>query len=145
MGGALINSNGELLGVNTVKINDADGIGFAVPINIIKPILDKLVREGKFEEAYLGIFGYDKEVIPYLESKLKIDSGVFIASIPIDSPLRNYDIQVGDIILQIDNIKVSKMNDLKKYIYSKNPKDKVNLKIKRQSEEMQLEVELGYK
>ena len=144
-GGPLINVNGELIGINTVKINNAEGIGFAVPINLVKPILQKLLEEGKFEEAYLGIFGYDKEVIPYLNSNLEINSGVYVAAIPIDSPLNQYDIQVGDIILEIDNIEINKMNDLKKYIYSKKPKDIVNLRIKRQNSEFHLEVELGYK
>ena len=126
-GGPLINSKGELIGINTAKISDAEGIGFSVPINLIKPILDKFINNGKFEEAYLGIYGYDKEVIPYLDSNLKIDSGVYI------------------VILQIDNIKVDKMNDLKKYIYSKNPNDLVKLNIKRQNEEFEIEVKLGYR
>lgn len=144
-GGALINLNGELIGVNTVKITDTEGIGFAVPINLIKPILEKLVESGKFEEAYLGIFGYDKEVIPYLDSNVKIESGIYIAAVPVDGPLYHKDIKEGDILLQIDELKIDKMNDLKKYIYSKNPNDKVNLKIKRQNEEFNIEVELGYK
>ena len=144
-GGPLVNLNGELIGVNTIKLNNAEGIGFAVPVNLIKPILEKLVQEGKFEEAYLGIYGYDREVIPYLDSTLKIESGVYVAAIPLDSPLKAEDIDVGDIILEVDNIKIDKMNDLKKYIYSKNPKDKVVLKIKRQKNEYNIVVELGYR
>ena len=144
-GGALINQNGELIGINTVKINDADGIGFAVPINIVKPILKKLLESGSFEEAYLGLYGYDKEVIPYLDSKLIIKSGVYIASIPADGPLFYKDVKVGDVILEIDNIKIDKMNDLKKYIYSKKPKDKVLLKIRRDNNDFEIEVELSYK
>ena len=144
-GGPLINKNGELIGINTVKINDAEGIGFAVPVNIIKPILQKLVETGKFEEAYLGIYGYDKEVIPYLDSGLQISNGVYIATILPDGPLFNKEIQTGDIISKIDNVEISKMNDLKKYIYSKNPKDKVKLTIQRQSREFEVEIELGYK
>ena len=55
-GGALINSDGKLIGINTVKISTAEGIGFAVPINIIKPIITKFMQEDKFEEAYLRYF-----------------------------------------------------------------------------------------
>ena len=144
-GGALINKNGELIGINTVKISDAEGIGFAVPINIIKPILEKLVENGKFEEAYLGIYGYDKEVIPYLESNLNIDSGVYISTILKDGALFNKGILIGDIITKIDGNKVNKMNDLKKYIYTKNPKEKVKLTIRRKDREFETEIILGYK
>lgn len=144
-GGALINSNGELIGINTVKISDAEGIGFAVPINIIKPILEKLISTGKFEEAYLGIYGYDKEVIPYLNSNLNITSGVYIATILPDGPLFNKDIIVGDIISKIDDIEINKMNDLREYIYTKAPGQTVKLKIRRGNQEFEKEISLGYK
>lgn len=144
-GGPLINKKGELIGINTAKISDAEGIGFAVPINLIKPILDKFINSGKFEEAYIGIYGYDKEVIPYLDSNLNIDSGVYIVAIPESSPVKSANLAVGDIILEVDNIKINKMNDLKKYVYSKNPNENVKLKIRRQSEELEIEVTLGYK
>ena len=144
-GGPLVNKNGELIGINTVKISEAEGIGFAVPINIIKPILEEFVKNGKFEEAYLGIYGYDREVIPYLESNIDINSGVCIASIQSDGPLFNKDIQVGDIITRIDSIQINKMNDLKKYIYTKKPKERVVLTIKRNENEFDIEIELGYK
>lgn len=144
-GGPLVNINGELIGINTVKINDAEGIGFAVPINIVKPILEKLINDGKFEEAYLGIYGYDKEVIPYLEKNIDIQNGVYVASISADGPLFNKELIVGDIITEIDNTQINKMNDLRKYIYTKKPKDKVKLKVKRDNTEKIIEVELGQK
>lgn len=144
-GGPLVNSNGELIGINTVKISNAEGIGFAVPINIIKPIIEKLVNTGKFEEAYLGIYGYDKEVIPYLDSNINISSGVYIATILTDGALFNKEVKIGDIITKIDDVEISKMNDLKKYIYTKSPKDKVKLTIKRNEKEFQIEIELGTK
>lgn len=144
-GGALINSRGELIGVNSVKISDAEGIGFAVPINIVKPIIEKLTKDGKFEEAYLGIYGYDKEVIPYLDSSLNIESGVYIAKILLDGPLKNAGLVESDIITKIDDTQVYKMNDLKKYIYTKNPGDKVKLTVRRRNEEIIAEVKLGNK
>lgn len=144
-GGALINTKGELIGINTVKISDAEGIGFAVPINIVKPILEKFINTGKFEEAYLGIYGYDKEVIPYLDSNLKIDKGVYVASVQPDGVLINKDIKIGDIITQIDDVTINKMNDLKKYVYTKSPGDKIKLTITREGRENILEVELGRK
>ena len=144
-GGALINTNGELIGVNSVKISDAEGIGFAVPINMVKPIIEKLSQNGKFEEAYLGIYGYDKEVIPYLDSTLDIESGVYIAKILVDGPLKNMGLIESDIITKIDDTQIDKMNDLKKYIYTKNPGDVVKLTIRRRNEEITMEVTLGHK
>lgn len=144
-GGPLVNTNGELIGINTVKIVDAEGIGFAVPVNIIKPILEKFVETGKFEEAYLGIYGYDREVIPYLSSGIEIDNGIYVASIQPDGPLFYKEVKVGDIITKIDGIEINKMNDLKKYIYTKKPKDKVKLGVRRVNLEFEVEVELGNK
>ena len=144
-GGPLVNKDGELIGINTVKITEAEGIGFAVPVNIIKPILERLVKDGKFEEAYLGIYGYDKEVIPYLDSNLEIESGVYVASIQVDGPLFNKEIIIGDIITKIDDVKINKMNDLKKYIYTKSPGDEVTLKVKRGDSEFEMKITLGQK
>ena len=144
-GGALINSRGELIGVNSVKISDAEGIGFAVPINIVKPIIERLVKEGKFDEAYLGIYGYDKEVIPYLDSSLNIESGVYIAKIMPDGPLNNSGFIGSDIITKVDDTQIYKMNDLKKYIYTKRPGDAVKLIVRRKNEELTLDIKLGNK
>jgi S1-C subfamily serine protease len=143
-GGALINTSGELLGINTIKITDAQGIGFAVPINIVKPIIEKLSTTGKFEEAYLGIYGYDKEVIPYLNSSMKLESGIYVDSIALDGPVYNSGVMVGDIITKIDDVEINKMSELKKYIYSKSPGDKVKLTVKRNSKEFEVEIKLNY-
>ena len=139
------NKNEKMIGINTVKITEAEGIGFAVPVNIIKPILERLVETGKFEEAYLGIYGYDKEVIPYLDSGLNIESGIYIATIQVDGPLFNKELLVGDIITKIDDIEINKMNDLKRYIYTKSPGENVSLQIKRGNTDFQVQVSLGQK
>ena len=97
-GGPLINSNGEMIGINSVKITSAEGIGFAIPINIIKPIIEKFISENKFEEGYIGIFAYDKEVIPYLDSSIEFENGIYVAEISLDGPAKNSGLKVGDII-----------------------------------------------
>ena len=142
-GGALINTKGELLGINTIKISDAEGIGFAVPIDIVKPIIDKLVNTGKFEEAYLGIYGYDKEVIPYLEGNIELESGIYVDSVSMDGPVYDSGIISGDIITKIDNIELNKMSDLRKYIYSKRPGDSVKLTVNRLYKNFEVEIILG--
>lgn len=144
-GGALINTKGELIAINSVKISNAEGIGFAVPVNIVKPIINKLVSDGKFEEAWLGIYGYDKEAIKYLNSNIDIQNGIYVAQIAIDGPLLKNDIQEGDIITQIDDVKINKMNDLKKYIYTKSPGDRVKLYIDRNGKKFTIDVILSNK
>ena len=144
-GGPLIDEDGKLLGVTSIKISSAEGVGFAVPINVVKPIIEKFIKTGKFEESYLGIYGYDKEVIPYLDEKLEIDTGIYIAKILSDSPLISAGIREKDIIVKIDEENINKMNDLKKYIYNKNPKDKVTLTINRNGIEFMVQVTLSTK
>lgn len=141
-GGALINTAGELLGINTIKITEAQGMGFAVPINIVKPIIEKLSKTGKFEEAYLGIYGFDKEVIPYLNSTMELNSGIYVDSIALDGPVYNSGIMVGDVITKIDGTEINKMSELKKYIYSKSPGDTVKLSVKRALKEFEIDVKL---
>ena len=142
-GGALINKKGELIGINTIKIPEAEGMGFAVPVDIIKPIIGKLLNNGSFEEAYLGIYGYDKEVIPYLENDLDLESGIYVDAISMDGPVYNSGIISGDIITKIDNVELNKMIDLRKYIYSKHPGDKVKLTVNRLYKNFDVDVILG--
>ena len=144
-GGPLINPDGKIIGINSVKIASAEGIGFDVPINIVKQIIEKYMKEGKFEEASLGIFAYDKEIIPYIDEKIEIQRGIYIAQISLDSPAAKTGLKVGDVITKIDNLELSKMSDLRSYIYTKSPGDEVNLSIYRNKREIQIRVKLGVK
>lgn len=87
-GGPLIDKNGKVIGINTVKIEEAESIGFAVPINVVKPIIKRLENEGQFDEAYLGIYAYDKEMIPYMNSEIYINQGIYVKKIDPYGPLR---------------------------------------------------------
>lgn len=142
-GGPLINLDGEMIGINTIKINEATGIGFAAPINTIKPIIEKLIKDNKFEEAYLGIYGFDKEVIPYLSSDLTLDTGIYVAQINLDGPCNNSGLTVGDIITKIDTAIINNMGELRNYIYTKSPGDKVTLTVMRNKTERTIEITLG--
>ena len=142
-GGPLINSRGEVIGVNSVKITSAEGIGFAVPINTVKTIIKKFETEEKFEEATLGIFAYDKNVIPYLNSNLQLDSGIYVVQVKNNSPAKKAGLKEKDILLSIDGIPLEKMCDLRCYIYEKKPGDKVTLQVLRNQREKTVEVTLG--
>lgn len=141
-GGPLINLNGEVIGINSVKITSAEGIGFATPINIVKPIVEKLKIDGKFEEAEIGIFAYDKNVIPYLNNGIKFESGIYVENISNDSAVKNSGLKIGDIITKIDNRDLNKMNDLREYIYTKKPGDEVTLFILRNRKQIDLKINL---
>lgn len=142
-GGPLIDENGNVIGINTVKITSAEGIGFAVPINVVKTIIASFTANGSFTEAYLGLFGYDKEVIPYLDSNVQLNSGVYVAKVSLDGPLRVSGVKEGDIITKIDDIEINKITDLREYIYTKNPNDVVNLSIYRNNKAINVSVKLS--
>ncbi len=137
-GGPLINKNGEVIGITTAKVDNADGIGFAIPINIIKPVIKKIEETGEFVEPYLGISGYDKEAIPYLSSNINFDTGIYIEEIDKLGPLAKSSLTKGDILEKIDGKQIENMNKLKEYIYTKNVGDTVTLTIKRKTETFEI-------
>jgi len=144
-GGPLIDVEGKVVGINSVKITTAEGIGFAMPINIVKPIIQKYIKTGSFEEATIGVFAYDKNVIPYLNSDLKFDTGIYIAQVNRGSCAEKADLKEGDIISKIDGIEINKMNDLKEYIYNKNPGEEVTLSISRNNNISEIKIILDKK
>ena len=146
-GGPLIYPNGDIVGINTVKISTAEGIGFAISINIIKPIIESLKSSGNFEEAIIGIYAYDKEVIPYIDSNFNVnlEKGIYIAQITKNGAADNTELKEGDIITTIDSKELNTMNDLRQYIYSKKPGDEVKLQIKRGKISKEISLILGKK
>ena len=144
-GGPLIKPNGTVIAVNSVKITSAEGIGFAVPINVIKPVVQKFIENGSFEEATIGIFAYDKNVIPYLNNGIKFENGIYVEEVTKNSSAENSSIKKGDIITKIDGKEINKMNELKEYIYTKNPGDEINLTILRNKNTIETKVTLTKK
>lgn len=144
-GGPLIKPNGEVIGINSVKIESAEAIGFAIPINIIKPIISSYTKNDNFEEANIGIFAYDKNVIPYLNSKLNIESGIYVVEVIKNGAAEKAGIKKGDIIQKIDGINLNKMSELRKYIYTKTPGEEITLLIQRNGISSPVKIRLGKK
>lgn len=146
-GGPLIYPNGDVLGINTVKISSAEGIGFAVPVNIIKPIIESFKNTGGFEEATIGMYAYDKEVIPYLNANTNVnfERGIYVAQITMNGPADGTELKEGDVITSIDNTPLNTMNDLRQYIYTKKPNEEVTLKVTRGKINREIKVILGKK
>ena len=127
-GGALINREGEVIGINTIKVTDAEGIGFAIPINTIKNVINVYETKGDFEEAYLGIFAYDNILLAYANADMVLNQGILVANVDSFGPLATSDIKIGDILISVDNINLNSMVELRKYLYTKKPNDVVKIK-----------------
>lgn len=146
-GGTLIYPNGEVIGINTVKITSAEGIGFAIPINIIKPIIESYKNTGNFEEATLGIYAYDREVVPYLDTTINknFNKGIYVAQITPKGPADGTELKEADIITSIDGVELNTMNDLREYIYQKKPNEEVKLTVVRGKVNKEIKINLGKK
>ena len=146
-GGPLIYPNGDVIGINTVKISSAEGIGFAIPINIIKQIIQSYKDTGDFQEATIGIYAYDKEVIPYLNNAkvATFEKGIYVAQITPNGPADNTELKENDIITSIDNVEINTMNSLREYIFTKKPGDEVTLKVTKGKVNKEVKIVLGKK
>ena len=144
-GGPLINLDGEVIGINGVKITSAEGISFAIPINIVKNIIKSFETTGKFEEATLGVFAFDKNVLRYIDEKLTLNEGIYVAKVNANSAAKEAGLKNTDIILSIDGNKLERMCDLRAYIYTKKPGEKVILKVQRNFRQIEIEATLKKK
>ena len=144
-GGPLVNADGQVIGINGVKITSAEGISFAIPINSIKSVINSFNTIGKFEEASLGVFAFDKNVLGYIDEDFKFDEGIYVARVNKNSAAEIAGIREGDILINIDGKKLERMCDLRCYIYTKKPGDKVTLKVQRNNREIEIEAILKRK
>ncbi|MCX6004596.1 MAG: trypsin-like peptidase domain-containing protein [Chloroflexi bacterium] len=154
-GGPLLNSRGEVVGINTAIEYDANSVGFCIPINTAKALLPQLVKGEKIKSAWLGIEGMpiDQEVAKRLN--LTLEKGVYVITVIPSSPAekaglkgsgrdqQNVPAGGGDMILAVDEKPVSKVQDLIAYFNTKKPGDKVTLLIQRGNEKISVPVELG--
>lgn len=140
-GGPLLNEKGEVIGINTVKLSNAEGLGFAIPINIAKPIIKQIINEGEFEKVSLGIKGIDVDTMKAsLGLELSIDKGVYIIEVQGKTPASIAGLRSGDIITKIDNKNIESMSDLVKALYKYKKGDSANITIFRDGEENTISV-----
>lgn len=142
-GGALLNSKGELIGINTAKAGNSDGIGFAIPINTVKPVIEKVRKTGKFNSVYLGITGqsidYLKQIPNFNAEKLGVDEGVYVVSI-FD---KDSQIEEGDVITAVDGKEVTDMSSLRKILLSYSVGDKATITVYRDGKKKNLDLEFN--
>ena len=138
----MCNGDGEVIGINTYKNYDAEGMGFAIPINILKPILNSIIETGKFETIKMGISGIDTTQAAYYSNAPDFDEGLYVVSVEDGKGADNAGIQEGDIILKVDDEEINSMLQLKTYLYSLNAGDVVTVTYQRNNMTQTAEVTL---
>lgn len=145
-GGPLFNAEGKVIGINTAKMSTAEGLGFAIPINTAKPIIEQVIKTGSFSTVYVGIQGIDVETY---EAALGIDVaaeyGVVVVEITKNSPAVQAGLKPGDVITAIDGKKIESMSDLKRTLYDYKENDTPELTLLRNGEEEKITITLKTK
>lgn len=141
-GGPLINSRGEVIGINTVKASEAEAMGFAIPINLAKPIVKSIIEHGRFIKPWLGISGIDREIAAYYNTKVKIDRGILVGGVEPGSPAYKGGIREGDIITHIQGQEINTMAKLRMVLYNLEVGQTVEIRVLRDNKERIISVTL---
>jgi len=145
-GGALVNTRGEVMGINTAiasRSGGYQGIGFAVPINMARKIMAKLIEDGEVRRGFLGILpqDIDKDIASALG--LRPYQGVLVGEVVVDKPAEKAGIEVGDVILEVDGEKLESADELRHRIADIEPGTAVKLRVLREGRERAIKVKLG--
>ncbi|MGI6751723.1 MAG: S1C family serine protease [Anaerovoracaceae bacterium] len=147
-GGPLLNNKGQVIGINTAKASIGEGMGFAIPINVAKTIVEQVSKTGTFSKAYIGIRGADVEnaaayyrFLP--KETLGVETGAYVVEITPNSPAAAGGLAEGDVIVALDGKRIKGINHLTKMLYDYKPGDKVKLTIVRDKVELDVEIELA--
>ena len=141
-GGPLVNSRGEVIGVNTAMILPAQGISFATSIDTAKFVASRLIRDGKVSRSYIGLAGQNvplpRRIVRYYN--LAVESGILVVSFEGNSPARNAGLREGDIIVGFDDHPTAGIDDLHKLLSEDRIGHKSSLVVIRGTEKLRLEV-----
>jgi serine protease Do len=146
-GGALLNIRGELVGINTAILSGNSGgnqgIGFAIPINMAKYVMDQILKNGKVVRGYIGV-GI-QEVTPSLAKAFHVspEKGALVGNVEHDSPGAKAGLKRGDVITDLDGQPISGPNDLRLRVGTMTPGTTVHLKISRNGEPKEVALTLG--
>ena len=142
-GGALVNSKGQVIGVNTLKLSGTgiEGMGFAIPINSTKDIYEQLIQYNKVKRPYIGITG--REIDEDLAKANNLVVGVYVQAVEDFSSAQKADIRNGDVIIEADRQKITTMDELNEIKNKHNIGDEMTLKIYRNGSEKEITLTLG--
>lgn len=144
-GGALVNSKGQVIGVNTLKLSGTgiEGMGFAIPINDTKEIYSQLIQYNKVKRPYIGIGGID--LTEDLAKANNLVVGVYVQSVEDFSAAQKLIFRNGDVIIEADGQKIQTMNELNELKNKHNIGDEFKLKISRNGTEKEIALTLQEK
>ena len=150
-GGPLINSAGQVIGVNTAVATAAQGIGFAIPIDIARPIMDQARRGEELTRPWIGIYYLQVNAQLREERNLPVSNGVIISApegseapaVFPDSPAERAGLQEGDVIVAIDGVTIDREHDLSMLVLRREPGDTIKLRVVRGDTEREIRVTLG--
>lgn len=142
-GGALVNSKGQVIGINTLKLSGTgiEGIGFAIPINSTVDIYKQLISDGKVKRPYIGISGRD--INEQTAKQYKLVEGVYIVSVEPYSSAEKAGLKSYDVITEVDGKKITSMDELNEIKNSHKIGDIINLKVYRDNNYIDVQVTLG--
>jgi serine protease Do len=147
-GGALINPQGQVIGINSLKIseNGVEGLGFAIPSNDLIPIVNQLIKSGKIDRPYLGVGLADLDQVPqmYWENVPNTTKGVMLTTIEANSTAAKAGLKERDIIVSMNGTEITSSSDLRKYLYTKVSKgDEIKFGVYRDGKQMTINVKLA--
>ena len=128
-GGALVTADGKVVGINSAKISKEgiEGMGFAIPINQVKGIVQQLIEHGKVIRAYLGVYAADKDIAMRDGYTWNNENGVLVMKVAENSPLSLTNVKPGDYILAIDGKKISSVKEMRDILDGHQPGDRISL------------------
>lgn len=143
-GGALVDSRGALIGINSAIISRSggnDGIGFAIPVDMVKNVVTKLIEDGKVTRGYLGVIIDDLSAD--LQKVYNKKEGALVLDVEKDTPAEKYGLKRGDLIYKINDTIIKDRIDLQNLVGAFKPKQKIVLEIERNKKDMTLVIVLG--
>ena len=146
-GGALVNDRGELIGINTAILAPGSGgnqgIGFAVPVNLARQVMDQIATHGSVQRAYLGVTIQD--VTPAIAKAIGLSGpeGALVGDVQANSPGQKAGLESGDIILSINGTPITESNQLRMNVSLMNPGQNVNLKVYRDGQIREMKAQVG--
>jgi Do/DeqQ family serine protease len=144
-GGALVNTNGDLIGINTAITSGTGGFvgySFAVPSNVARKIFEDIIEFGNVQKGLLGVTGFGLNSKSADELNINLTEGFYVNDIEIEMGASKAGIIKGDVIISLDNIKIEKFSDLSGYLSTKRPGDKISVGIIRENKNIKLNVTL---